>query len=346
MEDWNQEAEEKWDSFPVRQTPTMTHAAHPVTTEVPPGYDGSTNWFKYADAVEEWCDLTKVEAKRRGPAIAARLSGRAEIFKERLGRDRLRDPETGVEYYLATLRPLFVKDLQSVFLYRFFQMLRCNRGQTDHQRWMVKYEIARQKTVDAWLDATTPRPPLDHADVTAQVEALREAARTRQRAEVRRTWDGAPGGLAAAVEAVALPEATEAMRKAAVETVWRVRRRARANQFPISDNLSALMALVMADLSETQREALVNLIYQRNIALTDLTLRQLRDFLITLFHAPKSSLENPSWAHKTGPRSFLSISYGELDQHVGFWMRPSAMRVSLMSMRTSSGSTMRTSASG
>ena len=58
----------------------MTHAAHPVTTEVPPGYDGSTNWFKYADAVEEWCDLTKVEAKRRGPAIAARLSGRVEIF--------------------------------------------------------------------------------------------------------------------------------------------------------------------------------------------------------------------------------------------------------------------------
>ena len=65
--------------------------------------------------------MTKVEARRRGPAIAARLSGRAEIFKERLNRDRLRDPETGVEYFLATLRPFFVKDLQSVFLYRFFQ---------------------------------------------------------------------------------------------------------------------------------------------------------------------------------------------------------------------------------
>ena len=95
--------QEAWDSFPVHQTPVMTHAAHPVTTEVPPGYDGSTNWFKYADAVEEWCDLTKMEAKRRGPAIAARLSGRAEIFKERLDKERLRDPETGVDYFLATL---------------------------------------------------------------------------------------------------------------------------------------------------------------------------------------------------------------------------------------------------
>ena len=126
MEDWAAE-EEEWDSFPAHATPTMAHAAHPVTTEVPPGYDGSTNWFRYADAVEEWCDLTKVEAKRRGPAIAARLSGRAEIYKERLDRERLRDPETGVEYLLATLRPFFVKDLQSVFLYRLFQLLRCKQ---------------------------------------------------------------------------------------------------------------------------------------------------------------------------------------------------------------------------
>ena len=71
MTDWDYEEQEAWDSLPVHQTPVMTHAAHPVTTEVPPGYHGSTNWFKYADAVEEWCDLTKVEARRRGPAIAA-----------------------------------------------------------------------------------------------------------------------------------------------------------------------------------------------------------------------------------------------------------------------------------
>ena len=52
--------------------------------------------------MEEWCDLTKVEARRRGPAVAARLTGRAEIYKERLDRDRLKDPETGVDYLLAT----------------------------------------------------------------------------------------------------------------------------------------------------------------------------------------------------------------------------------------------------
>ena len=319
MEDWAAE-EDQWDSFPAHSTPTMVHAAHPVTTEVPPGYDGTTNWFRYADAVEEWCDLTKVEARRRGPAVAARLTGRAEIYKERLDRDRLKDPETGVDYLLATLRPYFVKDLQSVFLYRFFQLLRCNRGQTDHQRWMIKYEIARQKAVDAWLEATTPRPAVDHADVAAQIERLRTAARDRARLEVRREWVGAPDGLQAAVDAVALPEATEAMRQSAIESVWRTQRRGRVNLFPISDNLSALMALVMADLSESQRETLMNLIFQRNIELTALTLQQLREFLITLFHAPKSSLENPSWSQRTGPRSFVSISYGELDHYEGHWV--------------------------
>ena len=319
MEDWAAE-EDQWDSFPAHSTPTMVHAAHPVTTEVPPGYDGTTNWFRYADAVEEWCDLTKVEARRRGPAVAARLTGRAEIYKERLDRDRLKDPETGVDYLLATLRPYFVKDLQSVFLYRFFQLLRCNRGQTDHQRWMIKYEIARQKAVDAWLEATTPRPAVDHADVAAQIERLRTAARDRARLEVRREWVGAPEGLQAAVDAVALPEATEAMRQSAIESVWRTQRRGRVNLFPISDNLSALMALVMADLSESQRETLMNLIFQRNIELTALTLQQLREFLITLFRAPKSSLENPSWSQRTGPRSFVSISYGELDHYEGHWV--------------------------
>ena len=108
-----------WDSVPFCPTPAMQHPAHAVTTEVPPGYDGTTSWLKYSDALEEWCDLTKVEAKRRDPAIAARLSGRAECFKEKLTGDRLEDPQTGVEYRLSTPRPYFVKDGQFVFLYSF-----------------------------------------------------------------------------------------------------------------------------------------------------------------------------------------------------------------------------------
>ena len=52
-----------------------------------------------------------------------------------------------------------------------------------------------------------------------------------------------------------------------------------------------------------------------------LTVDQLREFLMTLFHAPKSSLENPSWAHKSGSRTLIATSYGELDQYKGHWVR-------------------------
>ena len=152
----------------------------------------------------------------------------------------------------------FVKDGQYVFLYRFFRMLRCNRGQTDFQHWIVKNEIARLKAVDAWLDLTTPRPDPASAEV------------------------------------------------------WRVHRRARVGQFPIMDNLAALMA----DLSESQRETMMNLIY-----LTAITVQQLREFLIALFHAPKSSLKNPSWTPKTGSRSFIATSHCELDECEGHWVQ-------------------------
>ena len=68
---------------------------------------------------------------------------------------------------------------------------------------MVKYEIARQKAVDLWLEATTAKPLKAEAAVVAQINRLREAARERQRLETRRDWVGPPGELAAAVAAIA-----------------------------------------------------------------------------------------------------------------------------------------------
>ena len=61
--------------------------------------------------------------------------------------------------------------------------------------------------------------------VVAQINRLREAARDSKRQDARRDWVGPPGELAAAAAAVALPEATDAMRHSAIEHVWRVQRR-------------------------------------------------------------------------------------------------------------------------
>ena len=65
MENWEQgeQHQEVWDSFPKFQAPVMQHAAHPVTAEVPPGYDvGSSTPTPLRSG-----DFSKVEAKKKGP---------------------------------------------------------------------------------------------------------------------------------------------------------------------------------------------------------------------------------------------------------------------------------------
>ena len=72
----------------------------------PPLYDGSTSWFKYEELVDDWLDLTVVEAGKRGPALKNRLVGDAEMHKGLRNRESLR-AEDGVKYFRDTLRPPF-----------------------------------------------------------------------------------------------------------------------------------------------------------------------------------------------------------------------------------------------
>ena len=48
-----------------------------VTTKVPPSYDGRSSWFAYEDAIDDWCDITELDADKRGPALRNRLEGEA-----------------------------------------------------------------------------------------------------------------------------------------------------------------------------------------------------------------------------------------------------------------------------
>eukprot|EP00439_Symbiodinium_sp_Y106_P048498 s3751_g6.t1 len=93
-----------------------------VTTKVPPSYDGRGSWFAYEEEIDDWCDITELDADKRGPALRNRLEGEAAIHKRLLDRDRLKDPTNGVKYFKSFLRPLFVKGAANVFLYRFQQL--------------------------------------------------------------------------------------------------------------------------------------------------------------------------------------------------------------------------------
>ena len=91
------------------------HMTQQMTTKVAPAYDGRTSFFALEDAIDDWCDITELEAERRGPALRNRLEGDAPQYKRLLDRELLKDPVEGVNYFKRFLRPHFIKGTQTVF---------------------------------------------------------------------------------------------------------------------------------------------------------------------------------------------------------------------------------------
>ena len=97
-------------------------------------------------------DITTLAAERQGPSLKNRLCGDAAVYKPLLDRDLLRDADTGVRYFKVTLRPHIVKGVQAVFLWRFYQFLRCYRGQQDLLRWIGRLSVIRKRVQDSWMN--------------------------------------------------------------------------------------------------------------------------------------------------------------------------------------------------
>ena len=106
-----------------------------VTPNVPPSCDETTSWFEYEELMEDWLDVTVLDTSKQGPALKNRLHGNAEKYRGLLNRDLLnRDAlkaEDGVKHFWDKLRPPFVKGAYSVFLWRFFLLMRAGRGHTE-----------------------------------------------------------------------------------------------------------------------------------------------------------------------------------------------------------------------
>ena len=48
-----------------------------MTTKLAPAYDGRTSFFAFEDGMDDWRDITELEAEKRGPALRNRLEGDA-----------------------------------------------------------------------------------------------------------------------------------------------------------------------------------------------------------------------------------------------------------------------------
>ena len=228
-----------------------------VTTKVPPSCDGRSSWFAYEDAIDDWCDITELDADKRGPALRNRLEGEAAIHKRLLDRDRLKDPTNGVKYFKSFLRPLFVKGAANVFLYRFQQFMNMHRGNGDMLRWITRFQLSVNRMQEAWNDTYIPITDPNNAEVRAFVTGLPEE------------------------------EQAELTPEQAMERANNRLKDQHARTIPITPNLVALVFVSLSDLTQDQRQGLASLMANRNRVLADYNTAELREVYLEIFARPR-----------------------------------------------------------
>ena len=280
-----------------------------VTTKVPPGFDGKTSWFAFEDAIDDWCDITELEAEKWGPALRNRLEGEASVFKRLLDREELRQPNgRGVEYFKRTLRPHFVKGSQTVFLYRFMRFMKNNRGNGDLMKWMTRFQIDGRRLEESWMDLL-PELDLNSPAILAEVQ-LRRAAHQNAQAAMQQADD----------QHVIVPWSDD-MQQAVYDEAIRLHKQQHRDLFPLSPNLIALIFISTADLSQDQRQSLTSIMTHRNRTMDQYRVGELRETFIEMFCTVKTAVDNPMMnpSGSGGRRAFLVIEEGELDGNFGYW---------------------------
>ena len=116
--------------------------------------------------IDDWLGITTLDADKHGPSLKNALIGSASFYKSMLDNALLRDPDRGLAHFKDTLRPYFVKGVNHVFLWRFLQMFRTYRGQSEFVHWIGRFEIAQKRLLASWSDlldiSDLPKQALRH----------------------------------------------------------------------------------------------------------------------------------------------------------------------------------------
>ena len=313
MDLYEDEPNDDYESYAMRQR-MQPHGGQlmmttQVTTKVPPGFDGKTSWFAFEDAIDDWCDITELEAEKWGPALRNRLEGEASVYKRLLDREQLREPNgRGVEYFKRTLRPHFVKGAQTVFLYRFMRFMKNNRGNAELMKWMTRFQIDGRRLEESWMDLC-PELDLTSPAIVAEVTARRNAHNNAQAA------------LHAADNNHVVIPWTDDMIQAVHNEAIGLHRQQHRDLFPLSPNLIALIFISTADLSQDQRQSLTSIMTHRNRTMDQYRVGELRETFIEMFCTVKTAVDNPMMnpSGSGGRRAFLVIEEGDLDGSFGYW---------------------------
>ena len=214
-----------------------------MTTKIPPGFDGKMSWFTYEDAIDEWEDITELDQEKRGPALRNKLCDDAAYIKPLLDREKLIYKDDGVKYFKRTVRPYFIKNNESVFMWRLFQLFSLYRKSGDMLKWTTRMTVHEKRLKDAWMDLL---PEYD-----ASSDEYRQAVAANNADQLNTRYD---------------PDDPDVFDRWLANT-----KAAHMKNYPFTDNLYSLITLVLADLSEIQRERFMTSMILRKIKIQDYT---------------------------------------------------------------------------
>ena len=300
----------------MRRAPQQTqiHMTQQMTTKVAPAYDGRTSFLAFEDAIDDWCDITELEPEKRGPALRNRLEGEALQYKRLLDRDMLRDPHEGVNYFKRFLRPHFIKGAQNVFLYRFMQFMKFNRGTMDLQKWMTRFQLTGNRLIESWMDLL-PDAVITSPEAILFIQQKRQDHERdeREKAELAAATPGAPPH-------VVIPWSDE-LSLMAFKQYNEHRKQVQRQAFPLGENLLALIFVNLADLSQDQRNTLTSIMTHRGRTLDQYNIQELRDLFLAMLRTTKTAVDNPMMqpSGMAQRRSFLVLDEGDLEGTDGYW---------------------------
>ncbi len=309
------------------------------TKKVAPAFDGRMPWFTYEDAVEDWCDITESKPDKQGLELRNRLTGEVEHLKALLDKEKLKDPDNGVEYFLSTLRPLYVKGNEIVFLWRFFQLLTMKRsGHADLITWIPRVQIRRKRAFAAWMSCCTEinehtdtgfqnwilrvnkiiqentyeeaMSKIDPEAVTVGEPASAEPAPAEANEEEQGQGDFTNLASAAERAAPAAPTATEDQppkrlelldpsEEGSLKKYNKMRKRLHQEKFPLSDHLMSLIFIVSSDLKLDQREKLIASFELKGIEIPDYNTKLLEETFRKLFIGLNTGFLDPYLKNKS-----------------------------------------------
>ena len=214
----------------------------------------------------------------------------AIVWKERLSNTRgywiekgSGIPLDGVNYFKRFLRPHFIKGAQNMFLYRFMQFMKFNRGTMDLQKWMTRFQLTGNRLIESWMDL------LPEALITSP-EAILFIQRQRQEHEADQVERAKVAAATPGADPHVVIPWSEEMTLMSLRTFNENRRQAQRMAFPLGDNLLALIFVSLADLTQDQRNTLTSIMTHRGRTLDQYHVQERRDLFLDFFALQKPQL--------------------------------------------------------